>query len=213
MKNWPRIPALALALMLGESAMAARMYWCDDSRGKRVQQAPIADCTAKHWYVDGPGPIVWISNPPAAAPEPKPSVPSVDRAAERQDLDLLARYPDEAAHRKARTAQLAVVRERLRAIESRLAELAAERKRLDDEAEFYKGKPLPAALQRRIDDNDARVAAQQLLKSHQLQAAKHIDDKFDVELGRLNKLWAGAPPGSLGLLPVASSPAPRRSKT
>ena len=205
MKDWARILGVAMALMVSERALAARTYWCDDHRGTRAQQSEFADCKGKHWYRDGSGPIVWISASPPAPPVPRP-VASVNPRAERQDLDLLAKYPDEAAHRKARTAQLEVVRERLRVIDSRLAELAAERKRIDDEAEFYKGKPLPAALQRRLDENAAKVAALHILRNQDEQTAKDINDRYDVELDRLKKLWAGAPPGSLGLLPLPSAP-------
>ena len=129
-------------------------------------------------------------------------------------MDLRFKYPDEAAHDKARAADLDIVRERLRSIERRLAELAAERKRLDEEAEFYKGKPLPPLLQRKIDENAAKVAALHVLKSHEEQATKYINDKHDIELERLKKLWAGSRAGSMGFLPLPpppSSPTTARS--
>ena len=211
--------AIGLGLLVCGKASAARTYWCDDARGKRVQQSAFADCSGKHWYVDGAGPVVPLSAAPADPPNSKPQVPAVNRMAERQDLDLLGKYVDEGAHRKARVADLEVVRERLRTLQSRLAALAAERKRLDEEAEFYKGKPLPPALQRKFDENAAKVAALHILKTQEEQTAKHIDDRYDIELARLQKLWAGAPAGSLGFLPLPPSPArsptpttPRSSK-
>ena len=39
-----------------------------------------------------------------------------------------------------------------------------------------------------------------------------INNLYDVELERLKRLWAGAPPGSMGVLPVpAAASAPRKA--
>jgi len=214
MKDWLRILGLASGLgLLGmDTAAAGRAYWCDDGKGKRVQQSAFHECNGKHWYVEESGGVVWLSPPqprPLGSAASQPSV--INRQAERQDLDLIAKYPHEASHHKARAGDLDVVRRKLRSIESRLAELAAERKRLDEEAEFYTGKPLPPVLQRRIDENAAKVAALLVLKSHEEQSTKYLNDKYDIELARLTKLWGGAAPGSLGFLPLP--PPPSSAKT
>ena len=64
----------------------------------------------------------------------------------RRDRNLLQRFPDEAAHQRSREAALDTVRIAIRASELRLRNLAAERKPLMDEAEFYIGRPLPVTL-------------------------------------------------------------------
>jgi hypothetical protein len=114
----------------------------------------------------------------------------------RRDRNLLQRYPNEATHQKAREAALESVREAMRASESRLKELASERKPLLDEAEFYKGKALPAKLKQQLDANDASAEAQRASVQTQQAELDRVNGLFDAELVRLKRLWAGAAPGS-----------------
>ena len=101
--------------------------------------------------------------------------------------------------------------------ERRIKELGQERKPLTDEAEFYKGKPLPPKLKQGLDANDASVEAQQQLIDNQKAEIVRINTRFDAELARLKKLWAGAAPGTLPPLnelpksaPATTPSAPRR---
>ena len=108
----------------------------------------------------------------------------------RRDRNLLARYPNEAPHRKAREAALDTVRLAIKASEKRLQDLAAERKPLLDEAEFYVGKPLPPKLRNQLDANDAAIAAQREAAVSQ-----------EAELERVNQLLrrrTGAPEAAVG---------------
>jgi hypothetical protein len=43
-----------------------------------------------------------------------------------------------------------------------------------------------------------------LIQNQQAEIVR-INALFDTELARLKQLWAGAPPGSMGALPVASA--------
>jgi len=118
----------------------------------------------------------------------------------------MLRFPTEAAHNKARAAALDDVRAAVQLSEKRLAVLAADRKPLMDEAEFYVGKQLPHKLKQQLDANDAATDAQRALIQNQQAEIVRINALFDVELARLRKLWAGAPAGSLGALPDSTSP-------
>jgi hypothetical protein len=139
---------------------------------------------------------------------------AVERAnhqdAVRRDRNLLARYPNEASHKKAREAALEDIRKSMRLSEARLAALANERKPLMDESEFYVGKPLPGKLKLQLDANDASFDAQRSLLQNQRQEVTRIEQLFDAELLRLRSLWAGAQPGSMGVLAGAGASAPRR---
>jgi hypothetical protein len=121
----------------------------------------------------------------------------------RRDRNLMQRFPTEAAHAKAREKALDDVRISVRNSEARIAQLSAERKPLDDEKEFYVGKPLPTKLKLALDSNDASLEAQKALAQNQQTELRRINDLYDAELLRLRKLWAGAPAGSLGPLPGA----------
>ena len=124
-----------------------------------------------------------------------------------RDRNLLIRYPNEAAHTKAREAALDDVRKGVKFSEERLAELEHDRKPLLDEQEFYKGRKLPSKLRQQLDANDAAAAAQRSLVQNQKTEIDRINALYDAELDRLKKLWSGTLPGSMGVLPAASLPA------
>ena len=93
---------------------------------------------------------------------------------------------------------VADVRTSMQLSELRQTELARERKPLLEEAEFYKGKALPAKLRQQLDANEAATAAQRDVQNNQKAELERVTKLFDVELARLKRLWAGAAPGSIG---------------
>ena len=77
------------------------------------------------------------------------------------------------------------------AANARIAELAAERKALDDEMEFYKKDPskAPPKVRRGIEDNAQAVEAQQRAIAGQQEERNRINARFDEEAARLKPLW------------------------
>jgi hypothetical protein len=130
----------------------------------------------------------------------------------RRDRLLLERYPDQEAHERSREAALDDMRGAMRQSQARVAELARERKPLDDEAEFYKGKALPAKLKQQIDANDAAASAQRDVQAQQRAEMDRIGKRFDEELALLRRLWAGAAPGISYQAAAAAPPEPKASK-
>ncbi|WP_043814477.1 hypothetical protein, partial [Rubrivivax gelatinosus] len=130
--------------------------------------------------------------------------------AARRDRNLMARYPNEDAHQRAREAALETVRVAIRASDQRLKLLASERKPLLDEAEFYPARPLPPKLRQALDANDAATEAQRVAMANQEAELVRINKLYDAELERLRRLWAGARPGTLGPMPAEPSSAPAR---
>jgi hypothetical protein len=121
------------------------------------------------------------------------------RAATRDNVRWLSRYPDEAAHRTAQAAEIQSVVVKLRAPNERLAELLAQFKVLKQKAEFFPDGQLPRELQRELDANSASMRAlRDLFRGLELEVAAVVD-KYDDERAHLRKLWAGAPPGSVGV--------------
>lgn len=197
-------------------ASGAGIYSCVDDQGRRITaDRPIAGCTAKEQRVLNKDGSLKAVYPPILTVEERAQKEAAERkAAEaraaqadavRRDRNLLARYPNEAPHRKAREAALDTVRLAIKSSEKRLKELTAERKPLLDEAEFYAGKPLPPKLRAQLDANDAATAAQREAAVSQEAELERITRLYDAELARLKLLWAGALPGSLG--PIAPQPA------
>jgi hypothetical protein len=132
------------------------------------------------------------------------------RDAVRRDRNLVLRYPDARAHQKARAAALDDVGKAIQRADKRLAELVVERKPLNDEAEFYLGRQMPANLKMKIEANDAsRAGVQTLIQNHRAEQVR-INALYDDELGRLRRLWAGASYGTVGA-PLVSASTPARS--
>lgn len=127
---------------------------------------------------------------------------AADKAAKdeavRRDRNLLQRYPDAESHERAREAALADLNAAIKQSEQRQRDLVVERKPLLDEAEFYKGKTMPAKLRQLFDANDGATAAQRDVQVTQKAELARVSKLFDAELARLKRLWAGAVPGSLG---------------
>ena len=216
-KVWIRRALLAgLAAVAATWAVSAPIYSCIDGSGKRLtSDRPIAECAAKEQRILNPDGSVRSILPPTMTAEERAEVEQKERqaAAERvaqqdairRDRNLVIRFPNEAAHKKARNAALDDVRSAVLVTEKRLAALAAERKPLTDEAEFYAGRQMPAKLKQQLDANDAATAAQRELIQNQEAELGRINGLYDVELGRLRKLWSGAPAGSMGALPVGQN--------
>lgn len=215
-------PALLLAALLPALAAAQAtpprgIYTCIDAQGRRLTaDRPIAECSHKEQQILNRDGSVRGVLPPTLTAEERAEKEARERAAAearaaaadavRRDRNLMARFPNEAAHQRAREAALDTVRLAMRATELRLRELQAARKPLLDEAEFYAGKALPPKLRAALDANDAAVEAQRSASTTQQAELERINRLYDGELERLRRLWAGAPPGSLGPLPPASAP-------
>ena len=205
---------LALLLWSGplqaqpQQRSASGIYTCEDARGRRLtSDRPIAECIDREQKVLNRDGSLQRVLPPTLTAEERAERDAAQRVATQQraatadavrrDRNLMTRFPNEAAHAKAREGALDTVRLAMRATELRLQELASERKPLLNEAEFYQGKPRPALLRQRMDATDAGVAAQRAAAKNQEAELARISQLYDAELGRLRRLWAGAAPGSL----------------
>jgi hypothetical protein len=223
--------SLATLLLLGSAtpwlraqgnpapANAAVIYTCVDDHGRTItSDRPIGACTAKEQRVLNKDGSLKAIYPPSLTADERAEKESRERKlaearaaqsdAVRRDRNLMARYPSEAPHRRAREAALDTVRSAMKATEARLRELAVERQPLLAEAEFYKGKPLPAKLKGLLDANDATTAAQREAALNQQAELERVNGLYDAELARLKLLWAGAVPGSLGPVSPQGAPVP-----
>jgi hypothetical protein len=208
-------------LLAGHTAWAQKdarsaIYTCTDSNGKKLtSDRPIAECSTREQRVlNADGSVRNVVGPTLTADE-RAEKEARDRDAAaafaaqqdavRRDRNLIARFPDEAAHRKARNAALDGMRGAVKASEARLELLAKARKPLMDEAEFYNAKTMPATLRAQIEGNETSAEAQRSLIQSQQTEVTRINKLYDAELERLKKLWRGAPAGSLGPLPVGDA--------
>jgi hypothetical protein len=205
------------ALLLAGAALAQPasnrgIFTCVDAHGRRLtSDRPIPACTDREQRIlNADGSLRDILPPTLTAEEriaqeARERELAAERAARqdarRRDRNLLIRYPNEAAHRKARIEALDDVRKAVQLSERRLVTLAEERKPLKSESEFYVGRQLPLKLRQQLDANEAASQAQRNLIANQQAEVQRINARYDVELARLRQLWAGATPGSLGPMP------------
>lgn len=216
-------PLLTLVLALGPAAGWAQassdstpagpgIYTCVDDKGNKLtSDRPIPACIAREQRVLNRDGSLRRIVPPTLSADERADVEARERAAAsvraaqadavRRDRNLMNRFPNEAAHRKAREAALDTVRVAIKATEQRQAELTAARKPLEEEAEFYRGKTLPLKLKQQIDANDAAVDAQRSAAQNQEAEMVRINRLYDNELSHLRQLWGGAQPGSIGPVP------------
>jgi len=215
---------LAALLLAGVliPAGAAQIYTCIDANGKKLtSDRPIPACNDREQVELNSDGSVRRRVPPTPTADERSEIEAREqraaleranqREALRRDRNLLARFPNEAAHHKAREGALEDTRKSLRISEARLEALQKERKPLLDEAEFYIGKPLPGKLKQQMDGNEAASEAQRSLVLNQQAELVRINALYDAELERLKKLWGGAQPGTMGNLPpAAAASAPRK---
>ena len=200
------LAGMALAMLAPAWAQQAKpqeVYTCTDKQGRRItSDRPIADCVDREQRVLdhtgterrrlGPS----LSEHERAAQEVQRRKEMEERARiaeeRRRERVLTARYPDEATHQAERDAAIDQVEEVTVVAHKRVQSLKAERRRLDQELEFYRGDvtKAPALLQRQIADNEQAQSDQQRFLTTQELEKRRIHQRFDAELALLRQLWA-----------------------
>jgi hypothetical protein len=186
----------------GAWAQAGGIYTCIDSQGRKLtSDRPIPECTDREQHLLNPSGTLKQKIGPSLTAAERAQKEAQDKQAfeerarldeqRRQDKALLSRYPNQAAHEKARAAGMAQIAAVSQAAGSRLVELAEQRKKLDDEMEFYRKDPTkaPQYLRRQVEENNANVAAQKQFIADQEEEKRRINGRFNEELVRLRQLW------------------------
>jgi hypothetical protein len=203
------------------------IYTCVNARGQRVtSDRPIMECLdreQRELKSDGTvrrtiGPSLTAQERAAFEERERKAAEERQRQADdrRAQKALLTRYPNQAAHEAERANALRAVQGVVAAGQRRMADLEEQRRKLDEETEFYKdASKWPAKLKRQIEDNEQQIAAQRRFIAAQDEEKKRIEALFDDELARLRVLWAQlasptAASGASGASGGASGPSPRK---
>ena len=216
-------PLIAAALLLCAGTLsnvhaAPQVYTCVAANGRTLtSDRPIVECLDREQRVLGPEGTLQRIVPPSLTADERSEKENRERqlAAEKQvraeavkrDRSLMQRYPNAESHQKAREAALTNLRIAMQLSDLRVRELAGERKPLQDEAEFYAGKPLPGKLRERLDANEGAIAALRDAQANQMAELERVNNFYDGELAYLRRLWTGAAPGSLGATADAAASA------
>ena len=170
---WPALLPGFVAVGAG-SAHAGTLFCCIDAGGKQVCSDILPmECVGRAYRELGEsGRTLRVVEPPptpeqraqrAAAEEQRRAEEVEVRQKQRKDQALLSTYGSEKdidmMRARAEDDTLKVVK----AAETRIAELQAQRKRFESEAEFYKKKAMPPDIQKGLSDADLAVRQQQAL--------------------------------------------------
>lgn len=181
------------------------IYTCIDAQGRLLSSdRPIAECRDRPQRVLGPTGTVRQVVPPPPTPEEREREAARQREAaeaatklaeeRRREALLLMRYPDEAAHQRARAAAIAQVQSVIDSAREHAQALERERQRIDDEMAFYRKDPAiaPPALKQRLAQNAEQRQLQAQFLADQEREKARIEERFDTELRTLRRLWATA---------------------
>ncbi len=198
------IGVTTLACLCAE-ASAQNIYTCVDAKGRTLTaDRPIAECMDRTQNELTRSGVVRRQVGPAltakelAAQDAKDKLAAELRAREaeekRRDRALLLRYPGPAVHQKERAAALELIDVVIKTASKRTEELTAQRKGILNEFEFYAKDPgkAPASLKRLREENDSSLAAQGKFMGERQEEKNRVNQRFDQELAKLQKLWSHA---------------------
>jgi hypothetical protein len=185
-----------------QNAPVQGIYTCVDAQGRKLtSDRPIPECNDREQKLLNPsgtvkqkiGPTLTAAERAAQESKEKQELEERNRISEehRRDKALLSRYPSRAVHDKERAEALAQINAVSKAAATRLTELTAQRKKLDDEMEFYKKNPnkAPEYLRRQLEENTQSAAVQKRFIADQDEEVRRVNGRFDDELVRLRQLW------------------------
>lgn len=206
--DWRVVSALALAAGLGAtvSPAAAEVFVCTDPGGRTItSDRPPPECAnlpIRELRPDGS--VRRVIEPPLTEEQRRARAETARREQKeaearrtkaRRDIALMEAYANEEAIEANRQAALANRQAMIERARQRLDTFAADRVKLEQEAEFYANRKMPATLERAIEANQELAQAEKRLIVEMEADMKRINQRFDGELARFRELvLAGAKP-------------------
>ncbi|MBD7959673.1 DUF4124 domain-containing protein [Comamonas avium] len=201
---------IALAVLaISQPSYAAGIYTCVDASGLRITaDRPIAQCADREQRVLGPtgiersrvGPAMSEVEMSQRLEQRRNELQMQQRVQEqrRRDAVLLTRYPRRESHDVARRDALIQVQEQKVLAQARMQELVQEKRKLQQELEFYGNdhSKLPARLRIAVQDVEDAQQEQRALMDEQNGQVQRVHKRFDAELLRLQPLWQSQEPAS-----------------
>jgi hypothetical protein len=204
------LPLLLACMSLVPGAVQAQgqvpisgIYTCIDAKGRKLtSDRPIPECLDREQKVLNPSGTVRarvgpnLTEKEHAEIEARQKQEAEARALlleeKRRERALLARYPTRAVHDRERAAAFGQVAAVAQAAQKRIEELLLDRRKLDQEMEFYVKDPTkaPPSLRRQLEEIEQGVQAQKRFISEREVELQRISARFDEELARLQPLWA-----------------------
>ena len=195
--------ALAIAVCASGAAEAQKIYTCRDRIGHAItSDRPIPECADRPMRELNPSGTVSREIPAPLTPEQRQQKEIDDRKKKfadeaareqkRRDQALLAAYSSEDKIELARRRALTDTEALIKSAQDHAVELKKDRKTIAQEAEFYKGKPLPLLIKRKIDDNEAAIADEEAALVQRRADLGRINQRYDEEIKRYRELMGVA---------------------
>ena len=195
------------------SAQEARIYCCDDAKGRKVCGDFVPKECERRAYEerDNKGYVINRVEAPltpeqqarrAAENERKQNQEKAKAEERRRNLALLSTYASEADIDVSRDRSLREVDKLIKEAEQAVANAEKNLAKTSAEKEFYKGKELPADLKSKIRDMEAATAAKRVILDTRKRDIGLVNVKFADERKKFRELK-----GITGASPAAAKPA------
>jgi hypothetical protein len=196
---------LALALA-GAGSVHAQLYVCTAPSGRTITaDRPPTECADRPIRELRPdGSVRRVIEPPLTAEqraardaEAKRQIDERERQRSqmRRDLSLLETYGSENEIESTRNRALGDRQVLIERAGKRVEELKRERKKLDDETEFYTKRDMPEKLKRALAANNEMVKTQDKIIADTKADMARVNERYDLEVKRFRELvTSGAKP-------------------
>lgn len=200
-----RVLAFVCAWLL-TTAAEAQLFVCTDAKGRTYSgDRPPQECGERQVReLRGDGSVRRVIEPPLTpeqkatrAAEEKRQKEEAERKREtmRKDLALLEAYANELEIEETRNRALASRMAMVERAKNRIEEHQRERKKVDQEAEFYSKRELPERLKRSYQLIDSLVRSEEKIIVNATADMNRVNERFDNDLKRFRELVnAGAQP-------------------
>ena len=186
-------------------AMAGNLFCCTDATGKQAcgDLLPQACYGRAYREVGANGMTVRQVEAPltadqraerAAEAEKRKAADAAAKEQRRKDQALLVTYSSEKDIETMRERAGAEVKATIAKAEARIAEIKAQRKKYEDEADFYKNKPLPLDIKKSLLNADTEIKSQRSIIDAKTKELDVIREKYDEDKRRFLELSGGGKP-------------------
>jgi hypothetical protein len=193
--------AAAGAVATSAAFAQASIYTCRDHAGKTItSDSPIADCAGVMRELSPSGAVKREIAPPLT-PDQQRQKDAADRAKRvadesareqrRRDQALLTAYQNEDQIEMARKRALIDANDSIKSSQARLADLHKEKVALAQEADTYKGKPMPPLFKRKLEDNQTLIDDEESAIKQRQTDQERINQRYDDDRKRFVELTTG----------------------
>jgi len=193
------LAATLLSVFAPPAQAAGAMFCCHDANGKQICGDTLPrECYGRAYReIGSSGRTIREVEAPlnaeqraqrAAEEEKRKREEAARKEQQRKDQALLNTYSNEQDIEAMRRRANDDVQKSIRSAEAKIAEIRKQRKKYENEAEFYKKKQLPVDIQKGLDNADFEIKAQESIIESKKKDLNVIREKYDEDRRRFIEL-------------------------